>query len=443
MTGDTGVSGAHAPRSLAKVLGVGFALAATVGGMVGQGIMRSPGVVAGAVPDPALILALWFVVGLLCLVDACSHVEMSASTRQAGGPYVFAERAFGPIGGALTGWADALNIISAIAFVAVVSAEFLQRLGPLSGTPVGVLAPAVIAVFTALNWAGARVGGISQTVGSLLKGLALILIVGLLFASHPAERAPAAAVSPALGLAALAVALRAIRNTYDGWNAATYFSEEMPDPGRDLPRTVFGGIVLVTVLYTGVNAALLHALTPAQMAASNLPAAEAMRGMFGDGAEQITSLFAAISVLAITNLYLMFCPRILFAMGRSGVLPRALGVPARNGSPNRALLAAAVPAALLAVTGSYPLLLAVATPAQIVVNLLVNAAALRARRTEPDAPRPFRTPFFPWPILVSTAINAALLVVLVIEQPGPALALPATVAAATAISLLFARRAQP
>lgn len=436
-------AGALPPGALVKVLGGAFALAATVGGMVGQGILRTPGVVAGAVPEPNLILLLWLVVGLFCLVDACAHVEIAAAAPSAGGPYAFAARAFGPTGGIVTGWSDALNNVAAIGFLAVVSAEFLQRIGPLAGAPLNLLAPAVVFVFLGVNWLGTKVGGVSQMIGSLLKGLALLLILGLLLSSPPAVQGPAAAdLPPALTLGALIIALRAIRNTYDGWNSATYFCEEMPNPGRDLPRTVFGGILLVTALYVSINAALLYALTPAEMAASNLPAAEAMRRLLGDGAEQVTSAFAAVSVLAIVNLYVMFCARILFGMGRDGALPRWLGRASADGSPRRALLAVALPAAALAATGSYETLLAIAAPAVVVTNILVDLSALRLRRTEPDLPRPFRTPFFPWTIYLSLAVNFALLAGLGVAAPVQTAGFLAVFATAALVGALLSRRSR-
>ena len=118
------------PRGeLLRILGFGFGLAVVVGGAVGQGILRSPGIVAGAIPSPALILAFWALGGLLAAIDACAVVELGASVPRSGGPYALAARAFGPFGGTVVGWADWLNIIVGISFISVVFAEFAQRLG--------------------------------------------------------------------------------------------------------------------------------------------------------------------------------------------------------------------------------------------------------------------------------------------------------------------------
>lgn len=97
----------HGPRGeLLRVLGLGFGIAVVVGGVVGQGILRTPGIVAGALHVPAWILAAWVVVGLFTLIDAFAVVELGASVPRAGGPYAFVERAFGRTPGAVVGWAS-------------------------------------------------------------------------------------------------------------------------------------------------------------------------------------------------------------------------------------------------------------------------------------------------------------------------------------------------
>lgn len=262
---------------------------------------------------------------------------------------------------------------------------------------------------------GTRICGASQSVGSFAKGVGLIVPIGLLF-GPAVQVSPAPVVSPGLSIVAFAVAARAVKNTYDRWNLATYFCEEVQAPERNLPRSVFGSILLVTALYMVVNIALLHALTPVQIAASNLPAADAMQARLGGRADLLVSMLAALSVLAITNLYLMSGSRVTFAMARRGVLPAPLAQVSATGTPRAALLALATPGALLAWSGNYAALVAYSVALLILINSAVSLAALRLRRTEPDLPRPFRTPLYPLPILASLAINAALLAAMIYED---------------------------
>ena len=422
---------------LLRVLGLAFGLAVVFGAVVGQGIMRTPGIVAGAVPDRTLILAFWLGGGALVAISAFALVELATSIPRAGGPYTFAGRAFGPFTGTLVGWVDWLNGIVAIGYFSVVFAEYLQRLGLLTTTPTGMLAVALIVAVTAINWMGTRACGVSQMIGSSLKGLGLLLLIGLLFITPPAAGIGPTFSSPTMTLAAFAIALRAVQVTYAGWHTAAYFSEELHAPERNVVRSVFGGIALVTVLYVLVNAAMLHVLSPEQMAASKLPAADALGVVLGPRADVIVNILALISVAAIANLFPMYLSRIAFAMARNGVLPAFLARVSGSGTPRVALVVTTAIAALLAASGSYEQLIAVGVPLSISVDISVNAAAIAMRLREPALARPFRMPLFPLPAIIGLILNGLLLVAVVYENPTHSLL---GLAAVATIGLVYLAR---
>ncbi len=428
------------PRAhLLRVLGLAFGLATVVGGVVGQGIFRTPGIVAGALPNEILILAFWLVGGALAAMTAFALVELATSIPRAGGPYTFASRAFSPFAGTLTGWIDWLAGIVAIAYFAVVFAEYLQRLGLLVAVPVAVLAVTLIVAITAINWMGTRASGISQTIGSALKGLGLLLLVGLLFAAPEAPAtATASSASPQpLTLAAVALALRAIVLTYGGWNAAAYFSEEIRAPERNMARSVFGGIALVTALYVLVNAAMLHVLSPEQIATSKLPA-EALGMVLGSRADLMVNMLALVSVAAIANLHAMFLSRVGFAMARNGVLPALFARVSPTGTPQVALVVTTFIAAVFAASGSYEQLIAIAFPLTISIDIGVNSAAIAMRLREPDLARPFRMPLFPLPAVLGLILSVLLLGAVIYEDPFNSLLGLVTIAV---IGLIYKSRA--
>lgn len=408
--------------NLLRVLGVGFGLAAVVGGVVGQGIMRAPGIVAGAIPGYWMILAFWVIGGILALIDGFAVMELASSVPKAGGPYVWAARAFGPFAGKMLGWTDWTNGIVGIGFVAVVFAEYLQRLGILASLPLGLIAAALIFVLAAINWTGTRTSGASQTIGSAIKGLALLALILVLFLSPSAAPDGSATMSPTLTLAAVVIAMRAINNTYGGWNTAAYFCEEMHEPERNIVRATFGGIIIVTILYVLVNAALLHVLTRDQIAASILPASDAAAVALGEESGTVMTGLAIFSVVAIANLTVMFVTRICYGMARDGYLPQILASVSVTGTPRMALYATAIGGALLASTGGYERLIAIGAPTGILINGAVDLAAIRLRYREPDLPRPFKMPLFPLPALIGLLINGALLIALSYEDPVNSLA---------------------
>ena len=103
----------HPQSELLRVLGFAFGLATVVGGSIGQGILRSPGIVAAAVPSPGVILLLWLIGGMFAALCAIAYVELATALPHAGGPYVYARRGFGPAMGVTVGWADWRNNLGA------------------------------------------------------------------------------------------------------------------------------------------------------------------------------------------------------------------------------------------------------------------------------------------------------------------------------------------
>jgi APA family basic amino acid/polyamine antiporter len=173
----------------------------------------------------------------------------------------------------------------------------------------------------------------------------------------------------------------------------------------------------VTGLYVLVNAGLLHVLSVQQIAASTLPAADAIAAILGAKSGVVITVFAVISVAAICNLQTMYATRIAYAMSRNGVLPRPLASGAGSGTPQVALIATVLLSMAFAATGVYETLIAIGAVFQIVISMSVDLAALRLRRTEPALDRPYSMPLFPLPPLVGLAINGGLLIAIVGEDP--------------------------
>ena len=260
------------PGRLLNILGLGFGLAGAVGGTIGAGILRTPGVVAAQLPTPSLVLAIWLAGGLYALLGAICAAELAAALPRTGGWTVYAERAFGPRAALLVGWADWLAHCIGLAWVATTVGDYGAALLPLSGLASQLGGLAVLALFTLIQLRGLRAGSTSQEWLSLAKAAALLALVAGCFllpgpAAWPLQASASAAAldrAPVAGgrqlLAAAVVALQAVITTYDGWASPVYFAEEFSQPERDLPRSLIGGVLAVSALYLLINAALLHVL---------------------------------------------------------------------------------------------------------------------------------------------------------------------------------------
>ncbi len=416
----------HASASgLRRVLGIVFGLAVGVGGIIGSGSMRAPGVVALGVHSVPLTLLLWAVGGGVAMLTAMPLVEAGASVPRAGGSYAIATRAFGPTVGFIAGWITWLQYTGSNAFIAVVFGEYVHRLGFLTGLSNAALAALLIGACSLLNLSATQVSGGSQSVASALKGAAFIAVAVILLASPraPASFHPASvsAVGAAGGAAAVIMAVRVIYQTYAGWDGAIYFSEEVHDPGRNVARATFSGIALVTAVYLLVNVALFHVLSPAQVAGSQLAVGDALHVSLGAAGDVTVTAIGVLSLAAIVNLQVMASSRIMYRMGADHMLPRVFAAVSRGGSPFVAVLAVAVVSALLAGSGSYETIVRIYAPWSIGSILMICLSSIALRFTAPDLPRPYKAPLFPALSIFAALVQAGLIAVVVTDDPHSAI----------------------
>jgi APA family basic amino acid/polyamine antiporter len=382
---------------------------------------------------------------------------------------VYASRVFGPRAGFLVGWSDWLAHCIGLAWVATTAGEYGQLLLP--GLPPRALALLVVLLFTLIQWRGVRAGSASQELLSLVKTVAFLLLVIACFllpavapeslavasaapvavatattvatataATAGAASASGAQASPALLLGAMA-ALQAVITTYDGWASPIYFAEEFQQPERDLPRSLIGGVLAVLALYLLLNGALLHLLSPAQLASSSLPAADAARLLAGPpGALLITGL-ALVSLLGLINTVVMAAPRILYGLSRAGIFPAWASQVNPGGTPTNALLLTTITCLALVAIGSFEHLLAMGAFLYVALPLSGIAALVVLRQREPQLARPFRVWAYPLPPLLIGAVSLAFLAGELLSSPLDCAIAASLVLAGYPIEL-FSSRAQ-
>jgi APA family basic amino acid/polyamine antiporter len=406
---------------LLRIFGLGFGLAVVIGGVVGSGIMRNPSVVAAGFPDPVWVMLAWLGGGIFIAIDAMPTVELGAAIPLAGGPYSIISRAVGPRAGFLIGWADWCQLTVSTGFITVAFGEYVHRLGFLSALSAGQVAILLVAGCLVVNWIGARSGGAAGNIGSALKALGLVVLVAALFGSAPS--APVVAPPPPVfSIIAAMTALRAIYGAYGGWEAAIYFSEEVNAPERNVARATFAGIALVTALYLLVNAAVLHVLPIGLLVNSKLAAADAAALVLGPKSGVVVTGLAILCVATLANIQIMELTRTNFAMARAGRLPPALARVSKSGTPRLALLVGCIATSLIIAAADsvkgplYEILLDLYAPFIMIIFLAMSWAAMRLRKAEPDLPRPWKMPLYPFPAILSLVLNIALLAVFLVSD---------------------------
>ena len=340
---------------LVPSLGLFTTVMMVVGGVIGSGIFRKPGVMAAQVGSPELLLGIWLLAGVITLFGALTNAEVASQIPETGGQYVYFERMYGPWAAFLYGWAVfAVIQTGSIAAVTYVFAEYATQFVPLPELPralagwslhlpfigdvmplneLGIkgLAAALIALLTAVNYVGVKFGGLVQNLFTIAKVAAMLLLALGAFllpaGGSAAHLTTGSAVIHPQGLAlfaAVAAGLQGAFWAYDGWNKLTYIGGEIKQPQRNIPRALLVGMLLVTAIYLLMTLAYAYVLPIDEMAKSKLVAADVAERCFSGGGRWIAAA-VMISTFGAANSIVLASARVYFSMARRGVFPQFLG----------------------------------------------------------------------------------------------------------------------
>jgi len=402
---------------LLRLLGVAFGVAVAVGNTIGSGILKAPGDIAALLPSPAAFLGVWALGGAYAFLSALSLAELGTMIPRAGGQYAFARRALGDYAGCVVGFSDWLSTCGSTAAAALVIGEYLAVLvSPLSHAATAI-AVTVTVLFAALQVAGVRLSGRVQEITSLLKTIAFALLVAACFALGGGSAAAPSPRPPASTAVALVLALQSVVFTYDGWTGVIYFSEEVRDPARDVPRSLFLGVALIAAIYLLLNLAVLHVVPLHELAGSSLAVGTAAARIFGPAGDPVIRWLTLISMIAAIHAYHLMATRVLFGMARDGLFFRgAVGVNPR-GTPVASLLISTAVAVAFILSGTFEQVVAVLAFFFVANYALSFLSLIVLRHREPDAGRPFRVPLYPYLTALTLAGSVAFLAGSVIGDP--------------------------
>lgn len=422
---------------LLRILGAAFGVAITVGNTIGAGILRAPGEVAAKIPSYPMFFAVWIAGGLFALFGALSLAELGTMIPESGGQTVFVRRAFGKYPGFAVAWSDWLSTCATVAVITIVLVDAVVALAPPLGPLHGPLATAVILAFMAAQWRGVKGGSNVQLATSALKALAFAALIVACFLA-PRQSAVIVTNGPAakVGLAGIIVSMQVMIFTYDGWAGVLYFSGEMENPGRDIPRSMLTGVGVVTVIYLLVNAAFLRLVPLSVMAGDPMVADTAARIAFGAMGMVIIRALIAISLLSAINGSVLMGSRTLYAMGATSVNP--------GGTPTIGLAATTALSIAFLASGTFNQVAGMASVFFVATYAASFASVFKLRRAEPEAPRPYRAWGYPYTTGFMLAASLVFLVAVVFaDRRGSTYALFLIAASLPVYLLINRKRAVP
>ena len=408
---------------LPRVLGAGPAISIVVGTIIGSGIFLVPREMILATGSSTLVYLAWITGGLLSLFGAMTYAELAAMKPFAGGEYVFLRGAYGDRTAFLYMWtwfavakpasiaASTMGLARTLAFFPAMS--WLDA--PIPHLPVDgaqLFAIAITWLLTGLNYLGMKKAGDFQLVFTLLKGVLILVVAGLCFASPLGAWSNFATSLPHAvgGFGGFMIALIATLWAYDGWNDVTLVAGEIKQPERNLPLSLVGGIFAVGILFMATNAAMQYILPASVIATSERPAIAALRIVAGPAGAAFVALAMGLSILVSLNGTIMSGARIPYAAARDRLFFRQFAqVSPRFQSPSVALLAQALLATMLLLfLSQFQQHFELAIFSEWLFYMLTASTIFVYRRREPQTPRPFRT--WGYPILPAIFVAAAAVV---------------------------------
>jgi len=416
----------QSPADLPRVLGASQAMAIVVGTIIGSGIFLVPREMMRDVGSSSLVYLAWIVGGLLSLFGAMTYAELGAMLPYAGGEYVYLRGAYGDTPAFLYMWT--WFAVAKPASIAAVTSGLARTLGvfpafhwlgaslpgpfPLLWSQ--VFAIAVTWFMTGLNYLGIKKAGDFQLVFTVLKGILILIVAGLCFASATGSWANfTTSVPPAVGgINGFMAALIATLWAYDGWNDLTMVAGEVRRPERSLPFALIGGLFVVGILFMATNAAIQYILPAAQIAASERPAVAALSVVAGPRGAGFVAAAMALSIFVTLNGTVMSGARIPFAAARDRLFfPQFAHIHPRFQSPSTSLVVQGLlSTVLLLFLSQFQQHFELAVFAEWLFYMLTATTVFVYRRRHPEYARPYRVWGYPVLPAIFVVCAAAVLV---------------------------------
>ena len=408
---------------LRRSMGVVALTLFSVGSIIGTGIFI---VLGTAVPKagPAIVVA-FVLAAVACMFSALSYAELASTIPVSGSSYSYAYATLGEFIAWVVGWCLMLEYGLAVSAVAVGWGQYLNAFlvdaidvrlpdaiiaPPGGGGVVNLSAVLVIVLCSAFLIRGTSESAKLNSAMVLLKIAILVFFCVVAFTAFtPGNFTPFAP----LGVAGIGAAAGKVFFSFIGFDGVSTAGEEAKNATRDLPIAIIASLVIVATVYVLVAIAAIGAQPWQSFAGSGEEAVLAQiagRVTGSSWAPIIIALGAVVSIFSVVLVTMYGHTRILFAMGRDGLLPRVFTkVSPRTQTPVWNTVIVTVIVAFLAAFVSLDELSDATSIGTLVAFIVVNIGVIVLRRTRPDLPRKFKVPWGPVLPVMGILLNLYLL----------------------------------
>jgi len=420
---------------------------------VGAGIFSVGAKAAADFSGPAVTLS-FVLAAVTCALAIMCYAEFATAIPVAGSAYVFSYATMGELVAWIIGWNLILELFTAAAVIAKYWGIYLSEVFALIGWDIPATISfgpidmtwgpfLIVALFTVLLVMGTKLSARVGNVFTLIKiGVVLFVIIAGFFYIDFDNYTPfipdavstegtgtegvmaqslfsfVTGAAPAqYGLGGVFAGAAVVFFAFIGFDVVATSAEEVKNPGRTLPRGIFAGLAVVTVLYIGVSLALTGMVSYTELASAEAPNLATAFTLVGNtGAAQVIAVGSLIGLTTVIMVLLMGLARVVLAMSRDGLLPRALSrTSSKHATPARLQILCGVLVALVAGFTQVDVLEEMINIGTLSAFVVVSAGVLVLRRKRPDLKPAFRVPFGPVLPVLSTVLCVYLMTNLSVE----------------------------
>lgn len=391
-------AGGEAGTTSVYKFGLVTASAFVIANMIGTGVFTSLGFQLIDTTNFISILLLWTLGGVIALCGALVYGELGAAMPRSGGEYHYLREIYHPILGFMSGWASLIVGFSApVALACMALSTYLAQVFPVLNPMATALI--VLVGVTLVHAYDVKMGGAMQRFFTFFKILVIIgfVVCGFLVPIEVQEVTSSVQnfSFDDIFSAGFAVSLVWVYYAYSGWNASAYMANEIKDPQRTIPRSLFLSTLIVTVLYVLLNAVFMLSTPVDAMTGQVQVGLIAAQHIFGTVGGNAMGLLIALLLISSISSMVFLGPRVSQVMGEDTYILRALSRKSAKGTPFVAIWVQFVLSCLLIITDSFELVTKYTGITLSFFAMLTVAGVFVHRHRFPHADRPYRTWGYP------------------------------------------------
>lgn len=413
---------ARGKKSLQKALGPFDLTMLGVGAVIGTGIFVLTGIVAAQAAGPAIILSFIFS-GIACALTALCYAEFASMIPASGSAYTYSYATFGELFAWVLGWDLILEYGLACSVVASGWSAYFQDLvrgfgihlpqalsgayNPTKGSYIDLMAVVVVFFLSAVLLTGVKESSKINNVMVCIKiGVILLFLAVGIFYVKPANWTPFMPYGFSGIIKGAATAFLA----YIGFDAVSSAAEEVRNPQRDMPIGIISSLAICIVLYVAVSAVLTGMIPYAKLNVGD-PVAFALRVVHQNWVAGFVSLGAILGITTVLFVMMYGQTRLFFAISRDGLLPKSISkLTEKTKTPTRSIILTWLMATVFSAVVPLNQLAELTNIGTLFAFIVVSISVVVLRKTRPDIPRSFKTPFVPVIPLLAVAACGYLMV---------------------------------